>query len=101
VTDNSTDQPTEVVPDPAAPPDRQTIPVKGSGLRPVAEQLAKVLDSIGSLEPIQQPLLDAQGLLLAEEIIAESPLPSFDNSAMDGRPQAGHGRQAGCASGRR
>jgi molybdopterin molybdotransferase len=84
VTDNSTDQPTEVVPDPAAAPDQKTLPVKGSGLRSVADQLAKVLDSIGSLDPIQQPLLDAQGLLLAEEIIADGPLPSFDNSAMDG-----------------
>jgi hypothetical protein len=56
VTDNSTDQPTEVVPDPAAAPDQKTLPVKGSGLRSVADQLAKVLDSIGSLDPIQQPL---------------------------------------------
>jgi molybdopterin molybdotransferase len=84
VTDNSTDQPTEAVPDPAAVPDQKTLPVKGSGLRSVADQLARVLDSIGSLDPIQQPLLDAQGLLLAEEIIADGPLPSFDNSAMDG-----------------
>jgi molybdopterin molybdotransferase len=84
VSDNSTDQPTTVVPDLANAPDHKTIAVKGSGLRPVAEQLAKVLDSIGSLDPIQQPLLDAQGLLLAEEIIADAPLPSFDNSAMDG-----------------
>ena len=69
MTDNSTDQPTEVVPDPTATPDQKALPVKGAGLRPVAEQLAKVLDSIGSIDPIQQPLLDAQGLLLAEEII--------------------------------
>jgi molybdopterin molybdotransferase len=43
-----------------------------------------VLDSIGTIDPIQQPLLDAQGLLLAEQVIADAPLPSFDNSAMDG-----------------
>lgn len=56
----------------------------GSGLRSVDEQLARVLDSIGSIDPIQQPLLDAQGLQLAEAIIADRPLPGFDNSAMDG-----------------
>jgi molybdopterin molybdotransferase len=82
VTDDSTDQPTEVVPERAD--DQQSLPVKAAGLRPVATQLAKVLDSIGTIDPIQQPLLDAQGLLLAEQVIADAPLPSFDNSAMDG-----------------
>ncbi|MCW2521677.1 MAG: molybdopterin molybdochelatase, partial [Frankiales bacterium] len=59
-------------------------PVATAGLRPVAEQLAKVLDTIGSIDPIQLTLLDAQGLLLAEQIVTERPLPGFDNSAMDG-----------------
>lgn len=53
-------------------------------LRTVDEQLATVLDGIRSLDPIELPLLDAQGLLLAEDIRASFPLPSFDNSAMDG-----------------
>jgi molybdopterin molybdotransferase len=82
VTDDSTDRPTQVVPDPAD--GQKGLPVKAAGLRPVATQLAKVLDSIGTIDPIQQPLLDAQGLLLAEQVIADAPLPSFDNSAMDG-----------------
>jgi molybdopterin molybdotransferase len=55
-----------------------------AALRPVAEQLAKVLDGIGMIDPIQLTLLDAQGLLLAEQIVAARPLPGFDNSAMDG-----------------
>jgi molybdopterin molybdotransferase len=53
-------------------------------LRSVADQLAKVLDTIGSIDPIQLTLLDAQGLLLAEQIVTDRPLPSFDNAAVDG-----------------
>jgi molybdopterin molybdotransferase len=52
--------------------------------RSVAEHLATVLDGIGSIEPIELTLLDAQGLLLAEDIVTDVPLPGFDNSAMDG-----------------
>ena len=43
-----------------------------------------MLDGIGSIDPIELTLLDAQGLLLAENVSADFPLPSFDNSAMDG-----------------
>ena len=53
-------------------------------LRTVDEHLAIVLDGIGSLDPIELTLLDAQGLLLAEDVRTDYPLPSFDNSAMDG-----------------
>jgi molybdopterin molybdotransferase len=53
-------------------------------LRSVDEHLAIVLDGIGSLDPIDLTLLDAQGLLLAEDIRTDFALPSFDNSAMDG-----------------
>ena len=77
MTDNS-DLPTEVVPelsDPVRPRRR---------LRTVAEQLSRVLGTIGSVDPIELTLLDAQGLLLAEQVIADAPLPAFDNAAMDG-----------------
>lgn len=53
-------------------------------LRTVDEHLATVLDGVGSIDPIELPLLDAQGLLLAEDIRADFALPSFDNSSMDG-----------------
>jgi molybdopterin molybdotransferase len=53
-------------------------------LRTVDEHLSIVLDGIGSIDPIELTLLDAQGLLLAENVRADFPLPSFDNSAMDG-----------------
>ena len=53
-------------------------------LRTVDEHLQVVLDGIGSVDPIELTLLDAQGLLLAENVVASVPLPGFDNSAMDG-----------------
>jgi molybdopterin molybdotransferase len=53
-------------------------------LRTVDEHLATVLDGVGSMEPIEVTLLEAQGLLLAEDVSSDFPLPSFDNAAMDG-----------------
>src|ERR1700709_1421239 len=53
-------------------------------LRSVDEHLKKVLDGLGVLDPIELTLLDAQGLLLAENVYADVPLPGFDNSQMDG-----------------
>jgi molybdopterin molybdotransferase len=53
-------------------------------LRSVDEHLATVLDGIGSIDPIELTLLDAQGLLLAENVTSSVALPGFDNSAMDG-----------------
>jgi molybdopterin molybdotransferase len=53
-------------------------------LRTVDEHLATVLDGIGSIDPIELTLLDAQGLLLAESVTTSVALPGFDNSAMDG-----------------
>lgn len=56
----------------------------GDRLRTVDEHLSMVLDGIGSIDTIELMLLDAQGLLLAENVRTEFPLPGFDNSAMDG-----------------
>jgi molybdopterin molybdotransferase len=88
VSDSSSDWPTDTIPVvPADAAETATAPPAGSvrpALRPVAEQLAKVLGTIGSIDPIQLALLDAQGLMLAEEILADAPLPGFDNAAMDG-----------------
>src|SRR5947208_13288920 len=53
-------------------------------LRTVDEHRSIVLDGIGSIDPIELTLLDAQGLLLAENVRSDFPLPSFDNSSMDG-----------------
>jgi molybdopterin molybdotransferase len=53
-------------------------------LRTVDEHLTTVLDGVGSMDPIEVTLLDAQGLLIAEDITSDFALPSFDNAAMDG-----------------
>jgi molybdopterin molybdotransferase len=53
-------------------------------LRTVDEQLAMVLEGIGSIDPIELTLLDAQGLLLAENVVSDVQLPGFDNAATDG-----------------
>ena len=55
-----------------------------SRLRRVDEQLERVLDTLRAPEPLELALLDAQGLLCAEDVSAEAPLPGFDSSSMDG-----------------
>lgn len=53
-------------------------------MRSVAEYLDLVLDSVSELPPMELPISDANGCVLAQDIYARWPLPSFDNSAMDG-----------------
>ncbi|WP_037580002.1 molybdotransferase-like divisome protein Glp [Phaeacidiphilus oryzae] len=64
----------------------QENPGAGSGDRlwTVDEHLADILRGVAPLPPIDLPLLDAQGLLLTEEVVAGTDLPPFDNSSMDG-----------------
>jgi molybdopterin molybdotransferase len=50
----------------------------------VAEYLDLVLDSVSELPPMELPIADANGCVLAQDIYARWPLPSFDNSSMDG-----------------
>ena len=51
---------------------------------PVEAHVARVLAAIRPIEPGELRLEDAQGAVLAADAIATSPLPSFDNSSMDG-----------------
>lgn len=44
----------------------------------------RVLRTVAELSPMPQPLLEAHGLPIAEDVHAPIALPSFDNSAMDG-----------------
>jgi len=53
-------------------------------LRPVADHEAAVLDGAQPLPGVRLSLLEAAGLVLAEDVTAAWPLPSFDNSSMDG-----------------
>ncbi len=56
----------------------------GRALVPVEEHLADVLAAIRPADPVWVPLGHADGSVLAEDVTSRTPLPSFDNSAMDG-----------------
>jgi len=56
----------------------------GEPLTPVEDHLAEILGTITPLAPAETGLGDVGGLVLAEDVSAASPLPSFDNSGMDG-----------------
>jgi molybdopterin molybdotransferase len=53
-------------------------------MRSVDEHLATILATVRPIAPIDLGLLEAEGGVLTEDITAAHPLPSFDNSAMDG-----------------
>jgi molybdopterin molybdotransferase len=51
---------------------------------PVEAHLARVLAAIRPVEPARLGLEEAEGAVLAADATAATPLPSFDNSSMDG-----------------
>ncbi len=51
---------------------------------PLAEVQAAVLAGAAALEPVEVPIRDALGLVLAAAVIAPDPVPPFANTAMDG-----------------
>jgi len=53
-------------------------------LRSVDEHLRRILETIGPLQPYEQPLLECLGLSLCEDVASPIDLPRFTNSAMDG-----------------
>jgi molybdopterin molybdotransferase len=53
-------------------------------LSTVDEHVDRIVASLDPLAPYDQPLLEALGLPVCEDIVAPMDLPSFDNSAMDG-----------------
>jgi molybdopterin molybdotransferase len=48
------------------------------------DALARILASVPTLPGVETPILDALGLVLAEDIVADRDVPPFRNSAMDG-----------------
>ncbi|GAB2956196.1 molybdopterin molybdotransferase MoeA [Amycolatopsis acidiphila] len=52
--------------------------------RPVDAQIALVLESAVRPRPVRVAISEAQGLLCAEEVVAEHALPGFDQAAVDG-----------------
>jgi molybdopterin molybdotransferase len=53
-------------------------------VRSVEEHLTKILELVEPLPPYEQPLLEAIGLPICQDVTATIDLPTFDNSAMDG-----------------
>ena len=53
-------------------------------LSSVDEHVERVVQALTPLQPYDQPLLEALGLPVCEDIASPMDLPSFDNSAMDG-----------------
>ena len=53
-------------------------------LLPVSDLVTRILDTVQPLPAFPQPLMEALGLALAEDVVAPVSLPSFDNSGMDG-----------------
>ncbi len=50
----------------------------------VEEARARILSQFSSLDSIQTSILDALGLVLAQDVVASEDIPPFRNSAMDG-----------------
>lgn len=53
-------------------------------MRPVASALDRVLSTAVVPTPVRVAITEAQGLLCAEEVIASTSLPAFDQAAVDG-----------------
>ncbi|MGB9376397.1 MAG: gephyrin-like molybdotransferase Glp [Mycobacteriales bacterium] len=53
-------------------------------MKTVAQHLSDVLSAVHALSPIDLQLPETHACVLAEDVYAPAPLPSFDNSAMDG-----------------
>ncbi len=53
-------------------------------MRSVDEQIARVLAAAVRPSPVRVAISEAQGLLCAEEVVAERALPGFDQAAVDG-----------------
>ena len=53
-------------------------------VRTVERHLDEILAAVPQPDPIELAVLDAQGLLCAEEVISQRALPAFDQAALDG-----------------
>ena len=53
-------------------------------MRSVEEQQARISAAAVAPRPIQVAIAEAQGLMCAEEVVTERPMPGFDQAAIDG-----------------
>jgi molybdopterin molybdotransferase len=56
----------------------------GEGLRTVEEAREAILAKIAPLQPLELPLTESYGCVLARDVVAEVDIPAFASSAMDG-----------------
>jgi molybdopterin molybdotransferase len=56
----------------------------GEGLLSVEDARERVLQQIRPLQPLELPLTEAYGCVLARDVVADIDLPAFASSAMDG-----------------
>ncbi|MBJ7453925.1 MAG: molybdopterin molybdenumtransferase, partial [Blastococcus sp.] len=63
-------------------PPAESVPL--SVICTVERHLDEILASVPQPDPIELAVLDAQGLLCAEEVISQRALPAFDQAALDG-----------------
>jgi len=56
----------------------------GEGLVPVEEARERILSQIKPLQPLELPLQEAEGCVLADDVVAPTDIPDFASSAMDG-----------------
>jgi molybdopterin molybdotransferase len=61
-----------------------TGPVPAPEVPTVERHLDEILAAVPQPDPIELAVLDAQGLLCAEDVISQRALPSFDQAAIDG-----------------
>ncbi|MEZ0341951.1 gephyrin-like molybdotransferase Glp [Mycobacterium sp. pV006] len=53
-------------------------------MRSVEEQQARVVAAAVAPRPVRVAIAEAQGLMCAEEVVTERPMPGFDQAAIDG-----------------
>ncbi|MCW2655415.1 MAG: molybdenum cofactor synthesis domain protein [Mycobacterium sp.] len=53
-------------------------------MRSVEEQQARVMAAAVAPRPVRVAIAEAQGLMCAEDVVTERPLPAFDQAAIDG-----------------
>ncbi|MFZ4373783.1 MAG: gephyrin-like molybdotransferase Glp [Mycobacterium sp.] len=53
-------------------------------MRSVEEQQARVMAAAVAPRPVRVSIAESQGLMCAEEVVTEHPLPGFDQAAIDG-----------------
>ncbi|MBB3083251.1 gephyrin-like molybdotransferase Glp [Geodermatophilus sabuli] len=69
--------------------DRGQVPPPPAAAEPLAprtveQHLDEILSAVPQPDPIELAVLDAQGLLCAEEVVSQRALPAFDQAALDG-----------------